>query len=102
MTPEMQKIRDEFADKYESDFHKIKYPQGLTVADYCNSEIPAYCFSDGFDACYKLMQEREKVLLDAGMIIYAHCLFETAQRNEPVHMDVYQFGEALSKIKGEG
>jgi hypothetical protein len=37
---------NEAADKYEAEFHK-NYPDGMTVASYCNAEIPNICFLAG-------------------------------------------------------
>lgn len=56
---EIKAMRDELADKYEAEHHK-NFPDGMDLSPYSNSEIPATCYSAGFDAAIGLMEEREK------------------------------------------
>ena len=48
--------REKLADEYEDEFHRF-YPDGMTVADYCNREVPSTCFLAGYDARDKLARE---------------------------------------------
>lgn len=41
-----EKQIEEAAEKYEHEFHDF-YKEGMTVANYCNSEIPGTCFIKG-------------------------------------------------------
>lgn len=41
--------RDELAEKYQKWFHGF-YPTGMTVADYCNEDMPSTIYTEGFDA----------------------------------------------------
>lgn len=52
----MSTERERLADEYEEEFHRF-YPDGLTVADYCNREIPSTCFLAGYDAATKAKEE---------------------------------------------
>ena len=81
MTPEMQKIRNELA------------------SDYANGDVfQRVDFNAGFDACYKLMQEREKVLVEA-LEYYAD---NKSWFNDTIDKDAGNIArEALSKIRGE-
>ena len=48
ITSRVKELRNsaEKADKYEEDFH-AQYPDGMTVAQYCNREVPSTSFLAG-------------------------------------------------------
>ena len=116
MTPEMYstKITIKTRDKLREEFSKIQ------ASIYTNEALFSMGFDGGFDACYKLMQEREKVLVEAlekyangeGIQIipekrhlYLGCKSISSelwrQRSMSDYDDTLTAKEALSKIRGE-
>lgn len=41
-----KKELEEAAEKYGKWWHG-RYPKGMTVAHYCNEEVPSFCFEEG-------------------------------------------------------
>lgn len=65
---DLKSLVEKRAEEYEAEFHK-QYPKGMTVADYCNAEVPSVCFTAGaLDPLITkaiMLEERAKVLREA-------------------------------------
>ncbi len=109
------KSKEQAAEEYTKQFHK-DYPDGMTVAPYCNDEVPETCFLAGWDA--KANQDEERIkeleekltLAEWALLVYANKehLFGPFAESEPggkkmnVCRHIGQTAmEALAKIRGE-
>ena len=64
---------DEFiergAEKYEIEFHN-KYPEGMTVANYCNSDVPWNCFDAGANSLKPIVLKLYDALTKCDCLCY--------------------------------
>ena len=49
----LDELAEEFNDKWHND-----YPEGMTVASYCNSEMPETCYRYGFEKGQEVIEAR--------------------------------------------
>ena len=57
MNETLRQKMEEMAEKYAIKWHNT-YTDGMTVAKYCNSEVPETCFIAGFAACSEIYEAK--------------------------------------------